>query len=92
MKLTGCKVKIASSHEIPFLVTGGGHGVSVQLANLKEGIQVDLGKFNNVTFDSDTQLLTVGGAAKFSQLIDPLYELGYQFRKLSFGSVLNFQY
>nr|QNC49721.1 Hfaza2M [Hypoxylon fragiforme] len=64
---------------IPFLVTGGGHGVSVQLANLKEGIQVDLGKFNNVTFDSDTQLLTVGGAAKFSQLIDPLYELGYQF-------------
>ncbi|KAI1379509.1 hypothetical protein F4677DRAFT_442487 [Hypoxylon crocopeplum] len=72
-------VKISSSNDIPFLVTGGGHGVSVQLAGLKEGIQVDLSQFNTVEFDENTQLLTVGGASKFSQVIAPLYQLGYQF-------------
>ncbi|KAI2621293.1 hypothetical protein GGR54DRAFT_96721 [Hypoxylon sp. NC1633] len=72
-------VKIASSHEIPFLATGGGHGVSIQIADLRDGIQIDLSKFNTVEFDDSTELLTVGGAAKFSQVIDAVYKSGYQF-------------
>ncbi|KAI0161041.1 hypothetical protein GGR52DRAFT_157104 [Hypoxylon sp. FL1284] len=72
-------VKIASSSGIPFLVTGGGHGVSIQMEGLQGGIQVDLSNFNNVQFNQSTELLTVGGATKFAQLIDPIYEYGYQF-------------
>nr|UOS85803.1 FAD-linked oxidoreductase [Hypoxylon rubiginosum] len=72
-------VKIASSSGIPFLVTGGGHGVSIQMEGLQGGIQVDLSNFNSVQFDQTTALLTVGGSAKFSQLIDPTYKFGYQF-------------
>ncbi|KAI1775077.1 hypothetical protein F4818DRAFT_441900 [Hypoxylon cercidicola] len=72
-------VKIASSSGIPFLVTGGGHGVSIQMEGLQGGIQIDLGNFNTVKFNKTNSLLTVGGSAKFSQLIDPIYEFGYQF-------------
>ncbi|KAJ2976040.1 hypothetical protein NUW58_g297 [Xylaria curta] len=64
---------------IPFLATGGGHGVSVQMAELQGGIQIDLRKFNHVDFDSETQRVTVGGSTIFSQLIGPLSASGAQF-------------
>lgn len=75
------QVKIASDSSIPFLTSGGGHGVSIQMADVQNGIQVDLAKFNTVLFDVETGLLTVGGATKFSQLIKPLDDAGAQFRK-----------
>ncbi|KAI1314099.1 hypothetical protein F5Y03DRAFT_336159 [Xylaria venustula] len=72
-------VKIASDHSIPFLATGGGHGVSVQMAELQNGIQIDLRHFNHVNYDVKTQRLTVGGSTTFSQLIGPLSAAGAQF-------------
>ncbi|KAK0713564.1 hypothetical protein B0T26DRAFT_873683 [Lasiosphaeria miniovina] len=72
-------VKIAAAHNIPFLATGGGHGVSIQMAALRDGIQIDLAKFNSVHLDTKKRLLTVGGAAKFSDLIKPVDEAGAQF-------------
>ncbi|KAI1746384.1 hypothetical protein F4680DRAFT_401248 [Xylaria scruposa] len=72
-------VKIAASHGISFLATGGGHGVSNHLANLQGGLQIDLRKFNHVAFDRDTRRLTIGGAVKFAQLIEPVFEAGCQF-------------
>lgn len=51
------------------------------MAQLKNGLQVDLQRFNSVRFDPATQLLTVGGAVKFSQVIEPLAASGYQFRE-----------
>lgn len=53
------------------------------MAQLKNGLQVDLQRFNSVRFDLATQLLTVGGAVKFSQVIEPLAASGYQFREWS---------
>jgi FAD/FMN-containing dehydrogenase len=73
-------VKVAAAHEIPFLVTGGGHGVSVQMEGLQGGVQVDLGGFNSVDFDPEARLLTIGGGVRFSQLIPPLVASGNQFR------------
>ncbi|KAK6066639.1 FAD binding domain-containing protein [Seiridium cupressi] len=73
------QVKIAPKHDIPFLVTGGGHGISSHLASLQDGLQIDLANFNSVEFDPSTAQLTVGGAAKFSQINDILYDSGYQF-------------
>ncbi|PNY29983.1 Uncharacterized protein TCAP_00107 [Tolypocladium capitatum] len=73
-------VKIAAKHKVPFLATGGGHGVSSTLAGVRDGVQVDLGNFNDVNFDAETGLLTVGGSVKFSQIIDVVHKAGYQFR------------
>ncbi|RWA14451.1 hypothetical protein EKO27_g629 [Xylaria grammica] len=73
------QVKIASAHSIPFLATGGGHGVSVQMADLQGGIHIDLRRFNHVEFDVETQRLTVGGSTIFSQLIEPLSASAAQF-------------
>ncbi|PSR81486.1 hypothetical protein BD289DRAFT_372588 [Coniella lustricola] len=72
-------VKIASASDIPFLTSGGGHGVSIQMADVRNGIQLDLAKFNTVNFDAETGLLMVGGSTKFSQLVAPLMEAGAQF-------------
>ncbi|KAK9778161.1 putative FAD-binding PCMH-type domain-containing protein [Seiridium cardinale] len=79
-------VKIAPKHDIPFLVTGGGHGISNHLASLQDGLQIDLANFNGVKFDASSAQLTVGGAAKFSQINDILYDSGYQFLIRSLNS------
>lgn len=57
------------------------------MAQLKNGLQIDLQRFNSVRFDPATQLLTVGGAVKFSQVIEPLAATGYQFRKWPLPSI-----
>lgn len=72
-------MKIASASNIPFLTSGGGHGVSTQMAEVRNGIQIDLAKFDTVHFEAETGLLTVGGSTKFSQLVAPLDEAGAQF-------------
>ncbi|AEO68590.1 uncharacterized protein THITE_2090100 [Thermothielavioides terrestris NRRL 8126] len=72
-------VKIAAANDIPFLATGGGHGVSIQMEDLQDGLQVDLQRFKSVHFDPQTRLLTVGGGVRFSDLIEPLLASGNQF-------------
>ncbi|KAK8121430.1 hypothetical protein PG999_005550 [Apiospora kogelbergensis] len=72
-------VKIATSHDIPILATGGGHGMSSTLANMQHGAQVDLARLNNIDFDRDSGSLTIGPGVKFSDVIDMLYSSGYQF-------------
>lgn len=77
------QIRIASRLQIPFLATGGGHGTSSTLARLKQGIDIDLGKFDAVNLETDKNLLTVGGATVFSQVIDLLYAAGKELRKCS---------
>lgn len=79
-------VRIAARHDIPFLTTGGGHGVSVKMAQLHNGLQIDMRNFNSVRFDADSRRLTVGGSARFSDLIEPLDKAGAQFRTVPYLS------
>lgn len=80
-------MKIASSVKIPFLATGGGHSTSVQPGRLHDGLQIDLSNFDSVQVDSEKNLLTVGGATRFAQIIDILYDAGKQFRKFGIPAV-----
>ncbi|KAI0550085.1 FAD-binding domain-containing protein [Xylaria curta] len=71
-------VKIATSNGIPFLATGGRHGYTTTLGNLKNGLALDLSQFNTVEVDKTAGTLTVGGAVRVSQIYDPVYEAGYE--------------
>ncbi|KUL83490.1 hypothetical protein ZTR_10799 [Talaromyces verruculosus] len=69
-------VRYASTNNIPFLGTGGGHGFTTTLGELKEGLEIDLSQFNNVSVDAQNNRLTIGGSVRFGEILDPLYAAG----------------
>lgn len=74
-------VRIASANDIPFFVTGGGHGVSDYHAF--DGLAIDLSAFKSVSMSEDRSHVTIGGSVKIHQLIKPLFEAG---KELPLGS------
>ncbi|CAF9941040.1 hypothetical protein IMSHALPRED_002404 [Imshaugia aleurites] len=71
-------VKIAGRLGIPFLATGGGHGLPITLGNLKNGISIDLSSFKNVTIDHAASTVTVGGANVYSDVFGTVWNAGYE--------------
>ncbi|KAL3461916.1 hypothetical protein BJX64DRAFT_150703 [Aspergillus heterothallicus] len=69
-------VKLATANNIPFLVTGAGHGVSAGFGRLDNGLNIDLSKFRYAELDDTGYHLTIGGATKFLQVWDVLYAAG----------------
>jgi hypothetical protein len=53
----------------------------VTVGGLHNGVNIDLSNFDNVNFDSKTDMLTVGAAVRFEKVIDLLFDAGKQFRK-----------
>lgn len=80
------QVTIAGRYGIPFLATGGGHGLSITLANVHNGIEIDLSKFKNVTVDTIANTVTVGGANVFGDVFAPVWSAG---KEMSMCSVLS---
>ncbi|KAI8632691.1 hypothetical protein F5Y19DRAFT_491338 [Xylariaceae sp. FL1651] len=62
-------VRISVARGIPFLVTGGNHGLSKTLAKCQGGVQVDLVKLSAIEIEDDRALMTVGGGVKFSDIL-----------------------
>ena len=75
-------VRIATANDLPFFVTGGGHGISDYHHAFNE-LDIDLGAFKSVSLTRDRSHLTIGGSVKIQQLIKPLYEAG---KELPLGS------
>ncbi|RAH54231.1 FAD-dependent oxidase [Aspergillus piperis CBS 112811] len=69
-------VKYASTHNIPFLAMGGGHGYTTTFAELQYGLEIDLSGFNQVAVDADANLMTIGGGVRFRDIFEPLYSAG----------------
>ena len=84
---TDCKVllmiqvRFASRFNIPFLATGGGHGFATTFGALKNGLEIDLGLFTNVSVDAAASTMTIGGAVKNGDVIEPLYNAGKEIRR-----------
>ena len=74
-----------TSHNVPFLAKGGGHGVSLSLAAIKDAVMINMKNFNRVTYNSKDQSLAVGGGTKFQAVYDAAYRAG---RELSMPSFL----
>ena len=66
------QVAFAANSSIPFLTTGGGHGFAITLGRLHSGIELDLSNFDHVSVDAKANTLTIGGAVRFRDVLDPL--------------------
>ncbi|KAL8655906.1 MAG: hypothetical protein Q9210_000607 [Variospora velana] len=76
-------VRLASSHRIPFLATGGRHGYTTTLGDLQGGLAIDLSQFKSYSIDRAAGTLTVGGATTLGDFQDALYEAGYMIQTAS---------
>ena len=73
----------ASRNRVPLLATGDGHGYISTIETVQNGIQLDLGKFKDVSINTAANLLTVGGAVKFANVIEALQGAGKEISKCS---------
>ncbi|CAH0021155.1 unnamed protein product [Clonostachys rhizophaga] len=73
-------VKFATAHDIPFLATGGHHGYSTNLGKLFKGLAIDLSLLNSVEVFTRNATLVVGGGTRWDQVLDPVYEAGFEMR------------
>ncbi|KAI1448849.1 hypothetical protein F5Y02DRAFT_414852 [Annulohypoxylon stygium] len=71
-------VKLAIAHNIPLLATGARHGYTVTLARLQNGLAIDLSHFDSVRVNEQDETVTVGGAVKMRQVLDPVYDAGFE--------------
>lgn len=79
-------VNISAAYGVPFLATGGGHGLSTTLGRFHDGLEIDLSNFDSVDLDAGNNELTVGGATVFSDLYETLYNAGKLLRTCAFLS------
>lgn len=75
------QVKFATTFHVPFLATGGGHGFATTFARLQNGIEINLGSFDSISVDKAASTMTIGGSVIFENIIDPLYNAGFELRQ-----------
>ncbi|ROV98478.1 hypothetical protein VPNG_08539 [Cytospora leucostoma] len=71
-------LKIARSIDLPFLATGGRHSSSITLDQVENGLAIDLTGLDSVDVDSDAATVTIGGGVRFRDILDPVYQAGFQ--------------
>ncbi|KAG8168419.1 hypothetical protein KVR01_001168 [Diaporthe batatas] len=70
-------IKLATEHGISFLATAGRHGYSTVHSKLQNGLAIDLRKLNSIQLDKETETVTVGGGVTTGEMLDPLFEAGF---------------
>ncbi|PKX95151.1 FAD-linked oxidoreductase [Aspergillus novofumigatus IBT 16806] len=73
-------VRFATRCNIPFLASSGQHGFDTELAELQNGMEIDLSAFRNVSVDAEKNTLTVGGGVRFMDVFDPVFNAGKEIR------------
>lgn len=74
---------MATQKDIPFLATGGRHGYGTTLGNLKNGLAIDLSQLNSIRVDKEAETVTIGGGVRWRDILDPVYEAGFEMREFS---------
>ncbi|KAL2275178.1 hypothetical protein FJTKL_02407 [Diaporthe vaccinii] len=71
-------VKLATKHNIHFLATCGRHGYSTAHGKLQNGLAIDLRRLNSIELNTTAQTGTVGGGVTTGEVLDPLFEAGFE--------------
>lgn len=69
-----------TAKKVPFLVTSGRHGFNPSLGGLQNGLAIDLSRFDKLKIDTTANTLTIGPAIHTADLLDPVYNAGYEIR------------
>ena len=79
--LPAFQITFARNSSVPFLPTGGGHAFASSLEWLRNGIELDLSNFNTVRVDAKSNTLTIGGAVRFRDILEPLGQAQKELRE-----------
>jgi fumiquinazoline A oxidase len=69
-----------TENNITFLATSGGHGSTITLATVQDGVALNLVNFNNVTVNETEETITVGGGAHFGDVWKAAYAASRELR------------
>ena len=75
------QLRLATTHNIPFLATSGRHGFNPTLGKLQSGLSIDLSKFDQLVVNAKAGTITVGPAIRYRDMLDPVYNAGFEVRK-----------
>ncbi|KAI0849726.1 hypothetical protein F5Y00DRAFT_268817 [Daldinia vernicosa] len=76
-------VKLARSHNISILATGGRHGYTTTFKKLQNGLAIDLSKLDTVNINQHAETVTVGGGVRVGQIFDPVYNAGFELQTIT---------
>ncbi|KAI1181952.1 hypothetical protein F5B17DRAFT_444632 [Nemania serpens] len=71
-------LRVVTAKKVPFLVTSGRHGFNPSLGGLQNGLAIDLSRFDKLKIDTTANTLTIGPAIHTADLLDPVYNAGYE--------------
>jgi len=69
------QVQFSSQNNVSFMTIGGGHGYSGRLGALN-GIQIDMGNFDQVSVEASKHQLTIGGSVRYRDISPLVYDAG----------------
>ncbi|KAK4236592.1 hypothetical protein C8A03DRAFT_35491 [Achaetomium macrosporum] len=69
-------LKVLVPRRCKFAVRGGGHGAVAGIANIQDGVTIDLRGLNSITVSSDRKTVAVGGGQKWASVYAKLQPLG----------------
>ncbi|EKG13589.1 Cutinase [Macrophomina phaseolina MS6] len=69
-------VNYSRQNNVSILAIGGGHGGSTTLNSVRDGILIDLSHFSRVNVSADRNLMAIGGAVRFRDVMEPLQRAG----------------
>jgi FAD/FMN-containing dehydrogenase len=67
------------------LASSAQHGFSITLAELHNGLEIDLSAFRKVSVDAEQSTMTVGGGVRFMDVFDPVFNAGKEISELPFS-------
>ncbi|KAI2618201.1 hypothetical protein GGR54DRAFT_189856 [Hypoxylon sp. NC1633] len=70
-------VKLATSNGIPLLATGKRHGYTTTLAEMQQGLAIDLTQLSSYVIDKDAGTITLGGSTGIGDIQDAVAEAGF---------------
>lgn len=58
---------------------------------LQNGLAMDLRQLNSIKLDTNAETVTIGGGVTTGEVLDPLYEAGFDLREWPMSEVADFR-
>ncbi|KAI0864632.1 FAD binding domain-containing protein [Xylaria cubensis] len=69
-------IRTLAAHQCPFGIQSGGHGVFPGANSVRNGITVDLGYMNTITYNAEEKIASIQPGCRWKQVFEALAEYG----------------